>query len=540
VFQRLVCFCLLVSSLVAQELGKGEVYAVTELTFVGSPQGPGRSPVKDTDFWVRIRHQSGSPEYRIYGFWDGGDTFKLRFCPTQVGQWNLVEVHSNDRRLAAQKQGGYIRALASTRKGFWEVDQQSAGQRWYKRSNGSHQYIFGNTLYTFLAETGSDGKPNGSSIRRDVKGSAEYFKKIRFSAIGDLYPNLATGPFLDEAGRVTYDGSWSHRPNPDWFRTRVDVAVQTAFETDSIADMILAGPDLPASRSSLSPAKNAGDPEPYLRYIAARYGANPNVWICLANEYDIKQPKYTPERIKQLGAMLRRFLPYSTPVSVHSAGGPWAPELNAMPSWNDHVIVQRKLKVLAQAADAIQAAHEAGGDKPVIDDELSYQGLGDGHSEADTLESHLGAFLGGGYGTTGYKASGPSRRSGSVNVLKTGQYLTGNFNAVDHTAAHGLKWLREIIDSRVTFWKMEPGTPIFSQLDPNFRGMAWPDHEYVLGSDRIAKVSVTLPSGEWDILRYDVIVQKESTVASRATGPITFVTPASRAVLFHIVKARHR
>jgi Protein of unknown function (DUF4038)/Domain of unknown function (DUF5060) len=542
VFRGLVCFCFATLSLVAQELGKSEVYAVAQLIFVGSPQGPGQSPAKDTDFWVRIRHQSGSPEYRVYGFWDGGASFKLSFCPTRAGKWNLLEVHSNDRRLSGQKQGGHILAQASKRKGFWEVDAQSPGRRWYKRSDGSHQYIFGNTQYSFLSETGVGGRPNGSSIARDVKGNAAYFKKVRFSAIGDRYPDQATGPFLDESGKSTYDGAWSHRPNPDWFRARVDLAVQTAFEADLIADMILAGPDLPSSRSSLSPAKNAGDPSPFLRYVAARYGAYPNVWMCLANEFDIKTPKYSADRIKQIGAMLRQFLPYPTPVSVHRANGPWLPELNATPSWNDHVIVQNKLKTLAQAADAIDASHAAGGaDKPVIDDELSYQGSGDGHTESDTLESHLGAFLGGGYGTTGFKSSGPTREKGEtalgVPVLKTGQYFTGNFKAVEHTAARGLEWLRGVIDERVTFWEMTPGTPIFHDLDANFRGMAWPNHEYVLGTDKAVKISATLPPGEWDIASYDVIARRRSVVAKRATGTIVFDAPDSRAVLFHIAKS---
>lgn len=75
--------------------------------------------------------------------------------------------------------------------------------------------------------------------------------------------------------------------------------------------------------------------------------------------------------------------------------------------WNDHQILQRKLRALAPAADIIQLTwRNSGGEPrstPTINDELSYQGDRDKHSEADTLESHLGAFLGGGYGTTGWK-----------------------------------------------------------------------------------------------------------------------------------------
>ena len=68
----MTCFCLATLALPAQELAKADVYGVAELAFEGSPQTARQSPAKDVDFWVRIRHQSGSPEYRIQGFWDGG------------------------------------------------------------------------------------------------------------------------------------------------------------------------------------------------------------------------------------------------------------------------------------------------------------------------------------------------------------------------------------------------------------------------------------------------------------------------------------
>src|SRR5262245_18672582 len=69
----------------AEELGRGEVYATTELSFRGPRMGPADTPARDVEFWVRFRHESGQPEYRVHGFWDGdgrgkpqGDVFKVR------------------------------------------------------------------------------------------------------------------------------------------------------------------------------------------------------------------------------------------------------------------------------------------------------------------------------------------------------------------------------------------------------------------------------------------------------------------------------
>ena len=210
----------------------------------------------------------------------------------------------------------------------WRTTRAAQGRRWYKRSDGSHQFIFGNTHYTFLTEHGLHGKPTGGNIADDIAANARYFKKVRFGVQGGRYPHPTERPWLDDSGRPSPDGNYSHRPNPRWFHQRVDSAVRSAFEHDLIADMIIAGPDAPESRTTLKAKHNGGDATPYLRYLAARYGGFPNVWICLCNEYNIKNPKYTQAEVAKLGI--------------------------------------------------------------TINDELSYEGVGDKHTEADTIAAHLG------------------------------------------------------------------------------------------------------------------------------------------------------
>ncbi len=508
----------------AREAGRGPVYSVVELSF----QGPRLSaPASELDFAVRFRHASGSPEYRVYGFWDGGDVFKVRFTPTREGRWELAEVSSTAPELKGQRQGEHVTATRGRNHGFWVNDEASAGRRWYKRSDGSHQYIIGNTQYSFLSGYAENGK-TGVDIAADVRRNAEYFKKLRFSLHCDRYPNPEEKPFLDEQGRPTDSGDYSHRPNPKWFRERVDVAVQAAYEADLIADLILSGPDTEDARSTLRASRNNGDPTPWLKYIAARYGSYPNVWICLANEYYLRVPKYTEEEIARFGAIMKRFLPYPTPLSAHPNWSTlWSTAFDSLPPWNDHQIIQRKLKQIAPAADVIHGVWENRGgsprNKPTINDELSYEGAGDRHSGEDTVEAHLGAFLGGGYGSTGHKTG-----------EKTGQYFGGGFDASAHTAAPGLKWLRETIDAGITFWEMLPDHSIFPGLDPAFRAMGWAGREYVLGTDAQRKGLVArLPEGEWTVTRYDVLRRERAILATAARGTFAFDAPASRAVLFH-------
>ncbi len=285
--------------------------------------------------WIldAYRHEPHKPVINLEAMYDGhgengwqaadarggieGDVFRVRFCPTRAGKWTIVDVKSNAAKLAGQHRGDDIAATESKLHGFWVPDDDSEGRRWYRRSDGSHQYIIGNTHYTFLTEHGRSGKPTGGNIAADMAANTKFFKKVRFGLQGGQYPHPTEKPWLDDDGRPTDDGNYSHRPNPRWFHQRVDLAVRTAFEHDLIADLILAGPDTPESRTTLKAKHNGGDASPYLRYVAARYGSFPNVWLCLCNEYDIKHPKYSQADIANLGVTIRGFLPYPTPLSVH-------------------------------------------------------------------------------------------------------------------------------------------------------------------------------------------------------------------------------
>jgi hypothetical protein len=520
----------------ADEVGSTAAYQFLELTFQGPAQGPQDAPARDVDFWVRFRHENGSPEHKVHGFWDGdgrggsrGGVFRVRFCPTRAGRWDLVEVASNADELNGQLANDHVMVAASEHPGFWIVDDQSRGRRWYQRSDGSHPYIIGNTHYSFLSGYMKGEVPSGNDIAADIAGNAAYFQKLRFGISGDWYPSPEHKPYFDDDGEPTDSGDYSHRPNPEWFHNRVDLAVKTAHAHDLIADIILAGPDQESSRSTLRAGQNDGDPTPFLKYMAARYGSYPNAWFCLCNEYEIRTPAYTEEQLARFGRVLRAYLPYAaTPVSVHSTPRTlWSPRFDRLPPWYDHLIIQKKLRRIGPAADVIRQVWEnPGGEphrKPVVNDELSYEGAGDKHSEGDTIESHLGAFLGGGYGTTGEKPGN-----------KEGQYFKGDFNADEHSAADNLKWLRETINDNVTFWKMAPDTSIFQNLDDTFRGMAWEGNEYVLGTNRKRQgIVARLPRGQWTVVQHDVINKASEKLSEHATGEFTFISPESRAVLFH-------
>lgn len=530
-------FLLLWICATALEAADVPVYAVHEIIFTGSNYRATDNPVRDIDLVTTWQHEKSRETLIIYGFFDGngkgaaeGNIFKVRFCPTEQGTWILTRVVSNDRKLNGQNAGFMINASAPASHGFWIPDPESPGNRWYKRSDGSHQYITGNTMYSFLSEY-FKGEPTSGNIKDDIINNSRFFKKVRIGITADRYPNPSSKPFLDDSGNPSDDGNYSHRPNPEWFSNRLDLAVSTSFEKDLIADLILNGPDTKESRSVLLAAKNNNDATPFLKYIAARYGSYPNVWICLSNEYDIKEPVYTARAITEYGKTLRAFLPYETPVSIHAVRN-WTRDLNTPIPWFDHVIVQNKLKKIDQSADALKINYSIGGSRqPVINDELAYEGAGDGWSEEDVIEAFLGAFAGGGYATSGHKTA-----------EKAGHYFSGNFKPEEHKAADNLNWFRNIVDREFTFWKMKPlditgEKNIFAEhFDSRWRVMAWEDNEYILAANSAWECVADLPHGEWTVKLYNLISMKEEVLSKDAAGKFEFRLPGSRAVLVYFRK----
>lgn len=539
-------FILLLASAICEAQESRDIlqYHPVEWVFEGPVYEATDNPVRDVHLSATWRHEKGFPTFRIPGFYDGdgkggkeGNVFKVRFTPTQPGTWELVEVESNVPELAGQHEGAKVNCLSSDHPGFWMPDPSSPGQRWYQRSRGEHPFIVGNTMYTFLSEYGKTG-PNGSDIQQDITDNAKYFNKLRFALTGDLYPHPTEKPFLNHEGHPTDDGNFSHRPNPTWFTERVDLAVASAFEADLIADLILNGPDSPYGRSNLLAAENGNDPGPFLRYVAARYGSYPNVWICLSNEYNIRQPQFSEEDINRLGHKMKALLPYPTPLSVHANQQDWDPTLNTLIPWNDHVIIQNKLKLSWMAADITELNFWKGGAQhPVINDELAYEGAGDDWSEEDVLVAFLGTFLGGGYGSTGHKP-GP----------KLGGYFAGNFDLEGHASSDNLQWFRQMIDRYISFWEMAPYTifyyrpgsidiSIFRNTNYSSRVLANPGKEYVLGGAGPQQdISVRLPEGTWEITRYDLLKMERITLSDGASDTFRFDLPESPAVWVHVRK----
>lgn len=508
-----------------------QLYEVVEVDFAGPVQTPQDTPARDISLSATFAHDSGET-VTIPGFWDGdgqggdsGDVFRIRFTPTQPGTWTMTEVTSNAEELDGQRRGLVIDARGEPASpGFWLVDDDSAERRWFRRSDGSHPFWYGNTMYHVLSRHGEQPS-TPETIARDAAASARYFGKLRFHVAEGNNPHPDADPFFAPSGEPSADGADSERPSPSWFTQRVDTAVEALAASDAIADLILVGPNEPQGRTLLKGGPD--EAEPFLRYIVARYGSYPNVWITLGNEMtaEMRGTAYPPEEVVALGRQLQDMLPYPTPLTVHVNA--WERGLNSDPPWYTHMAPWSKETTIAAAADDVIEQRRRGARLPIVNDEQSYQGEGDGHSEEDNVAAHVGALVGGAYASGGEKPG-----------WGRGQYRNGDFDADTHSAADNLAWVAGQVNEHVQFWRLRPLDDVdgVDGLEDSDRVLGQPGREYVIATGGARDLQIDLPAGQWTVRRLDAMAMTDEVVEEGASGSLQVATADSVAGLLHLAR----
>ena len=152
---RLFRFAILVSlvsansaSLAARlESGEVHVWQMQEVTFEAAREYA--NPYVDVELWIDLE----GPEFkqRVYGFWDGGRTFKVRFVATKPGhwKWRSASNRSDDPGLTGGR--GTFRAIAwddaqllenPNRRGFVRASENGHALRY---ADGTPFFLVGDT-----------------------------------------------------------------------------------------------------------------------------------------------------------------------------------------------------------------------------------------------------------------------------------------------------------------------------------------------------------------------------------------------------------
>lgn len=384
-----------------------ECYGVFEITFHARISG---NPFKHGH--IAATFKGDNELKKVRGFYDGNDTFCIRFMPSFEGKYSY-NIEANF--MVENKQGE-----------FWVVPPKSgvhgpvrtANQFHFSYEDGTPYLPIGTTCYAWHLQA---EELQNTTLETLVESP---FNKLRFCVFPKHYKYNLSEPSLYPYERKK-DAKWKPEdyseealqqitPNPlggipvmienpekvwdyerfcpEYFR-HVETCIKQLAERKVQADLILLHPYDRWGYSNMSTEQENF----YLQYVIARFGAFHNVWWALANEYDLFRTK-TIRQWEENARVLVKEDPYCHLRSIHNCMKLY----DFTRAWITHCSIQRV--DLYKTAENTTKWRERYG-KPIVLDEIAYEGnisYGWGNISGEEMTRRFWeAYTRGGYGGHG-------------------------------------------------------------------------------------------------------------------------------------------
>ncbi len=356
-----------------------------------------------TDICLSAEFTGNGEDKKVNGFYDGDGTWKIRFMPGMIGEYNYKICSSVDEF------DGQLGTFEST----WPSEGNKgpvsvAKKHHFNYADGSPMYVNGTTIYAWWYRPEETCKETLSALQENK------FNKARMLIFPKYLAGMAEIDLTHEPPCLPFEGSKNNldymRPTVEYFKLldeRVEDLMKIGVECDIILfhnyDFGMWGVD-----ENLSDA----DEMFYLDYVIARLGSYRNIWWSLANEYDLwKDPDGGQIRCKldrrdwdRIGEYLLANDPYNHLRSIHN----WQP-VYPNRDWLTHVSYQFP-NTYSLTIDLKNKY-----DKPIVNDEYQYEGsltYGWGNlTGKQELLRHTLTVMAGGYATHGecYVVNGNKR-----------------------------------------------------------------------------------------------------------------------------------
>lgn len=218
---------------------------------------------------------------QVYGFWDGGSTWLVRFSPNLPGRWSFKSLCSDKANRGLSNQSGQFvctAAIATSRFARHGQIHVALDRRHFEHVDG--------TPFFWLADSVWNGPR--VSTPRDWKLYAAVRSSQQFTAA-----QWMAAPGADAHSLTAFSGTDRITINPNFFKP-LDAKVETLSRAGILSVIV---PFSEQEGSTLLPDDQIAL---VLRYIEARWGADPVAWLI---DLDEAQPDKTA-RWKKLGAAI--------------------------------------------------------------------------------------------------------------------------------------------------------------------------------------------------------------------------------------------
>jgi hypothetical protein len=365
-------------------------------------------PYAGAQVWVDLKGPGFSR--RCHGFWDGGDTFRVRVMATAPGTWTWRSGSQlDDPGLAGQS--GTFEATAWTeaekqanpnRRGLVRI---AASRRHFEYADGTPFFPLADTLWAGnTARCSLGANEDGPFFQYLSDRQAKGFNTILMQYVHG-YGDYPDGQAHRNEGGYAFLDRDPARLNPAYFQ-----ALDRRMQALSECGFVVAVPTMWWGKTK-KPLFTPEDARRISTYVAARYGTCNSLWSLSGEyQYTFADCGWKPEDFGRLGAEMQRHNPWRHPLSIHpSAQLGWKPPHNCQSSrpfhgeaWLDHHWLQtgqsvdRLFNIVTRLAEnrALEPA------VPVFCSEAYYERAGDAESAYHTRWQVWTALLNGaaGYG----------------------------------------------------------------------------------------------------------------------------------------------
>jgi hypothetical protein len=425
---------------------RAQVWRVWERAFTA--EATYSAPASDVQLDVIFTGPDGS-QFTVPGFWDGGQTWRVRFTPTLEGNWSYVTRCSNPADGGLHNQQGSLQADAASGEnplylhgGFMRVSENG---RYLTYTDGTPFFWLGDTWWfcpsAKIPFEGSTNPEYESAFKTMVDTRAQQGYTVAHWAFqGPVFgADKGKASFIALAQQEMIDPSYWQQVDP-------------YFDYANEAGLI---PVIGLCFHSGGDILTLEQWQFLWRYVVARYGAHAVTWL-ITGEYNHKlgDPETRIPKMLALGQFIKDVDPYHRAMTVH----PGPTSLDRGQAWDQpwyDLIMFQSGHVSYPEAGFYYKVYERDVPKPMVEGECNYEGI---HrlTDADVRWSAYRAIQAGCTGYT-YGAQGlwyPTQHEQDSTFDEWGERTTW-WESLKRPGGAQMQHLRALYES-VEWWRLEP------------------------------------------------------------------------------------
>ncbi|MFH1760625.1 MAG: PKD domain-containing protein [bacterium] len=364
----------------SQDVGLYEIKEIS-LTATGSYSSPYLQIPADnsTPGFVAGTFTNGQTIIKIDGYWDGGNTWRIRMAPTKIGQWTY-STSSADPGLNGKS--GSFNCVASTSKGFKEINPDYPYSfRWSRTKEPV--FFMGDCAWEYFRSNNSTA--NGMTYKR---AQAEQYIDARApKGINHIYTIIAgwgLGPAWYNEGGNPFINSSADQLNPAYFQ-EVDNRLMYANKKGI-------GVTLDMAEFCTGGWGTQEELRRFIRYCIARYSAYDVIWWPEDEYNDAEGKCISVAGWNDMGRIFMKWDPYSHIRSIHPVNHTDAFKGQ---DWLSYHCLQMSGSVSAQNSNIVSRRND---NRPVLSEEFGYVPW---QSAQDATKDGWAIVIGGGFFSTG-------------------------------------------------------------------------------------------------------------------------------------------